>query len=295
MKPLVAFCILAISACLASSGIAVNVPVIKVPKTVKNADVNTIPGSWVGMFVPDKDFKPVNGVEREAWDYQNKINISIDKIDGSNVTGHSIVAGNTRPFTGTVTKDRSMYTFVLKQSGDDKYDGVFTFYIDDDLKLTGTWTATNKINIPAWHYTLQKMVFKYDPSVKLTNSHLYIDWVKRENAPSAGEKYVKSYNRAFSSTTNDVFLFNASAQPLTKDEVSNLKKTDLFILRNSIYARHGYAFKTPQLRAYFDSEQWYIPMSTDVDKDLTEIEKKNVDLLMRYEKNAKDYYRSFGR
>lgn len=92
-----------------------------------------------------------------------------------------------------------------------------------------------------------------------------------------------------------MFKYNASTQELTIAEVSNLKKGDLFILRNAIYARHGYSFKNPQLRAYFDAQTWYIPASTDVKDLLTETEKQNISLLLRYERNAKEYYDVFGR
>jgi hypothetical protein len=49
------------------------------------------------------------------------------------------------------------------------------------------------------------------------------------------------------------------------------------------------------LRAYFDKQRWYIPISADVKNDFTEIEKKNIELLLRFEKNAKEYYDEFGR
>ena len=89
--------------------------------------------------------------------------------------------------------------------------------------------------------------------------------------------------------------YNASADVITKVQAANLKKADLFVLRNAIYARHGYSFKKPQLRMYFDQQSWYIPVSTDVRNELTGVEKKNIALLMRYEKNAKEYYDVFGR
>ncbi|MFN5849409.1 MAG: YARHG domain-containing protein, partial [Chitinophagales bacterium] len=64
---------------------------------------------------------------------------------------------------------------------------------------------------------------------------------------------------------------------------------------NMIYARHGYSFKNRPLRVFFDAQEWYIPVHTDIKKDLTEIEKKNIQLLLKYEKNAKEYYDYFGR
>ena len=37
--------------------------------------------------------------ETKNYTLFNKINISIDKIEGDKITGHSVVAGNDRPFT----------------------------------------------------------------------------------------------------------------------------------------------------------------------------------------------------
>ena len=74
-----------------------------------------------------------------------------------------------------------------------------------------------------------------------------------------------------------------------------MKRGDIYILRNTIYARHGYSFKYRPLRVFFDKQSWYIPMNTNIKDDFTEIEKQNIKLLLRYEKNAKEYYDSFGR
>ena len=82
---------------------------------------------------------------------------------------------------------------------------------------------------------------------------------------------------------------------LTKSDVENLKKGDIVIIRNTIYARHGYSFKNQPLRVFFDAQDWYIPVHTDVKSELTDIEKDNIKLLLRYERNAKEYYDYFGR
>ena len=46
---------------------------------------------------------------------------------------------------------------------------------------------------------------------------------------------------------------------------------------------------------YFEQFDWYMPVFGDVKDELTEIEKKNIDLLLRYEQNAEEYYDNFGR
>jgi hypothetical protein len=72
-------------------------------------------------------------------------------------------------------------------------------------------------------------------------------------------------------------------------------KGDLEIIRNAIYARHGYSFKNRKMRYVFDQIDWYNPVHVDIRSDLTDLEKKNIDLLKRYEGHAVTYYDSFGR
>ena len=60
-------------------------------------------------------------------------------------------------------------------------------------------------------------------------------------------------------------------------------------MRNEIFARHGYCFKKKELRQQFETEDWYVPNTVDIKGFLTEIEKKNIALIKRYEKYAEDY------
>lgn len=96
-------------------------------------------------------------------------------------------------------------------------------------------------------------------------------------------------------TTKDIFKINPSKELIKKELVENLSKADLYILNKLIYAKHGKIFNEKKLREYFLNHSWYLPVSNNVDNDLTEIEKKNIDLLQRYEQNAKVYYQVFGR
>jgi len=77
---------------------------------------------------------------------------------------------------------------------------------------------------------------------------------------------------------------NASTTELKEDSLKNLKKLELEIIRN----KKG-------VRQFFDPVEWYIPISDNVDNVLTKLEKKNIELLKRFEKYAEDNYDSFGR
>ena len=92
-----------------------------------------------------------------------------------------------------------------------------------------------------------------------------------------------------------VTILNVSTKILNESELKNLKKIELEILRNTIYLRHEYSFKRKIVSQFFDSQDWYIPVSDDVSANLTSIEKQNIKTLVRFEKYATDSYESFGR
>jgi hypothetical protein len=264
-------------------------------------------GFWVGYFLPDLEEeesgrKNVYYGEGRSWRRENKINISIDKIEEEKVIGHTVVAGNDRPFKGTIKKENGIFYFEVKEPGDNKYDGVFTFQIKDNL--LGIWKAFQNIDISKRKYKLERRVFNYDPNIMLENNTRFVDWKKnaddipnksKNNKNEEDEGPDPSEGSYYASATALIFKINASNKLLTKKEVENLKKGDLLIIRNTIYARHGYSFKNRQLRVFFDAQSWYIPVYADIKSEFTEIEKQNIKLLLRYEKNAQEYYDGFGR
>jgi hypothetical protein len=54
-------------------------------------------------------------------------------------------------------------------------------------------------------------------------------------------------------------------------------------MRNEIYARHGYIFKTFFMSEYFNSWNWYKPTLDNVNNKLTELEKDNIKLIKAVE------------
>lgn len=61
---------------------------------------------------------------------------------------------------------------------------------------------------------------------------------------------------------------------------------DLRLMRNAIFARHGYKFKSDDLTEYFNNFSWYNPLYRDVNDRLSNIEKKNIDFISKYEGNG---------
>jgi len=74
-----------------------------------------------------------------------------------------------------------------------------------------------------------------------------------------------------------------STRKLTYSDISSFSPAQLRILRNEIYARHGYIFKSADLKAHFSRYPWYKPRYTDVTSMMSDIEKYNAQFIKKYE------------
>ena len=61
-------------------------------------------------------------------------------------------------------------------------------------------------------------------------------------------------------------------------------KPMLRIMRNEIYARHGYNFASADLKNYFSKQKWYKPVKNNSEVKLSEVEQYNVDIIKMMEK-----------
>ncbi len=87
---------------------------------------------------------------------------------------------------------------------------------------------------------------------------------------------------------SDTYMIGDSAtRYLTAEDLETATDEQLMLIRNEIYARHGYIFKDQHLREFFYCKSWYVPttasgdFSTEVFNDM---ESANVKLIQIYEK-----------
>lgn len=255
-------------------------------------------GIYMGDFAGKEMITPEIGEDYEG-DVYKRIALKISRITKDSVYGQSIVDGNQRPFRGVFNE--AAKSFILDEPGNDKTDGRFEVKLSHD-SLTGTWNAFNKtaVKAPSKKVKLIKKEFVYNPNFMLSPDNDLIDW---ENPKSFVEKYTdeetgktETYTASKNRIASDaVFRINASKQKLTEKDLKNLRKLDMEIIKNSVFARHGYSFKKATYRNFFEQTDWYIPVSENVDNDLSPLEKENVALLNRFIKCAEDRYDSFGR
>ena len=269
-----------------------------------NEKESLVDKNFIESLNSDK-FCYVGQFEALDFDYEsggmqsNNITIQFDSvINDTLIYGHSIVAGNLRSFNGSVLIDHNYWEVDVKEPGDDKYDGQFIMELNETI-LSGKWYANDsKLEVPIREFELKSEMFEYNPNLMLK-----IGWfnLSQFGKLKDGEAYYEEgdevyYDELVETLTEASSEINASTQILTKKDLENLYKTDLEIIRNTIYARHGYSFKNRKIRNIFDRYvDWYIPFSMDVSKKLTGLEMKNITLIKRYEKHAETYYDSFGR
>ena len=67
-------------------------------------------------------------------------------------------------------------------------------------------------------------------------------------------------------------------KPLSSSMLNSLSLRDLWLLKNEIYARHGKAFRTYELHAYFLKKD-FMPDRDYADSRLTQDEIRNIDII----------------
>jgi hypothetical protein len=82
-----------------------------------------------------------------------------------------------------------------------------------------------------------------------------------------------------------------SQRLIQPDDLLPLSLGELDLMRNEIYARHGWIFRRADLRNYFQSQPWYRPRSDNayysnrqVEAELTPIERRNIQIIISRER-----------
>ena len=122
-----------------------------------------------------------------------------------------------------------------------------------------------------------------------TNSTTKTNNSSSSNSSNTGSSSGSEYSQSESNTipqsysgSNGIYTF-ASTTLLSANDLRGYSKWDLKIMRNEIFARHGYIFKTPEMKSYFARQNWYVPLYDNVDQLLTGTERKNIQLIKAFE------------
>lgn len=130
---------------------------------------------------------------------------------------------------------------------------------------------------------------KYNGSSQHNNSKTIETTIDSKNTgTNKDDSKSKKNNTDDTNTQNkssDYILNDSANVKLTDGQLNSLNKSDLTLARNEIYARHGFVFQTEPFKSYFSSKAWYKanPSFKGRDEDINEVEKYNVQLILKYE------------
>lgn len=178
---------------------------------------------------------------------------------------------------------------------DDWYRGYYNNpNLEKDISDDGLYKRTIEITAPGTRYdfsdhidfTAQNFIPKDQISIKVSMRSLWSSIKKcDEEDNDCGSKAIKSLLkiRPFLGSKQCYKLHDLEVFPLYMD----LKFTPeaLPYLRNEIFARKGYVFKTEAMKSFFSEMPWYKPVTEKV--ELTDIEKWNVNFLKKVEDELK--------
>ena len=81
----------------------------------------------------------------------------------------------------------------------------------------------------------------------------------------------------------DGYLFPSDRVYITENDLRGLTKDEVAYVRNEIYARHGYIFKTEPYKSYFAGKSWYYPNAYFDESDFSSVEWANKEFIVDYE------------
>ena len=81
----------------------------------------------------------------------------------------------------------------------------------------------------------------------------------------------------------EVEVFNSRYRELDIFSLSQMDNRNLRLLRNTIYARHGYRFSSSDLNEFFGRFEWYNPRFDNVDRFLTDADKYHIQMIQSFE------------
>ena len=161
--------------------------------------------------------------------------------------------------------------------------------VDSDGYVTGVWEGT--ANIICRSSNGVEAVCSVTVSISIAPTASPTEAPTQASSEKSAES--KSENKPDTSgSSSDDFIFpDSSVRYLSEYEIS-ARLNSLIIPSvtgdyaqdaiNEIFARNGYVFRTPSIRAYYESKSWYHADPSFTQGDLSDIETYNIALLSNY-------------
>lgn len=174
---------------------------------------------------------------------EQKIGVFIQSIDRNQVKGYSVLGKNKQNFTGKVQATSQGYKITAIENGPKASSGTFTFIANSKQPnaLESSWESSTA-KVKPKYFDLKPQQCRYQ---------------------------------------RDVGDYAVGSQRLLKDDDLQIPAEELDWMRNEIYARHGYSFANKEIATNFADYDWYMPCSTNVENQLTQIEKTNIQRIKK--------------
>jgi len=114
----------------------------------------------------DKIYTPAYPVNNMAGTYSGNFDngyiiIALNYVNGKNVSGYNLHKGVRRNINGTLQPGTNGFHFMLKEPGDNPFDGTFDFIIDTiNFSMKGTWIPFDSTKTKSKTLSLQKQAKK---------------------------------------------------------------------------------------------------------------------------------------
>ena len=233
------------------------------------------PGIYVYLF--EVTFKPGITRVQHSYDFVASGNVVFDRMFNYILTTGSKWANSTiGDFTLEVDMGKNQYFYVTDVFGKNAdwsiigtglvTDHVFD-YIDGNCRMIRTISGKLRVHVT-------NLSPQYNIEFGVSDASTFFGF------PMEGESGLsEQVHTALAYSTLDMTPFR----------LAQLTKEDLRMLRNTIYATHGYAFKDNALLAFYEHFVWYIPDPNlkDIDKQLTPEEHRLINDIIALERSAK--------
>lgn len=154
--------------------------------------------------------------------------------------------GSTGSASGSSSTGQVMYAtdYVYVRSDDDKKSSTLgCLSTGEAVSVVGN-TGTGWIQV------------NYNGQTGYVGEH-YLSW--SQSSSSSGSSSSSSSSSGSGAWDDSFMMYDIDSRYISADELSGWSSSDLAILRNEIFARHGRIFSTPSWAEYFSQKTWYVP------------------------------------
>lgn len=131
---------------------------------------------------------------------------------------------------------------------------------------------------------MEKLISKIQETFVITSTE---SLTKIEEIQEVNPEAIPEESGSTEKLSNSFILGNSNTSYIKEEDLKKLKKEELRLARNEIYARRGYIFKSEDLKKYFEAKSWYkgtVKASEFQDNSFNEFEKANIKMIDEFEK-----------